>query len=106
MPQIGNPNAEGGQMEQEKPVQIYANAVQFTLGAFDAFLEFALNAPKETTPKPLVRVHMSIEHAWVMAKIMDRIFADFRMKGGKFTIPPEVLNQLGLTDEYREDMGS
>lgn len=96
---------EAKQMDQEKPTQVYANSVNFNLGAFDAFIDFSLRTPDDQTPPPLVRVHMSIEHAWVMVKIIDRVFADYRMKGGKFTIPPQVLEELGLNDEYREDMG-
>jgi hypothetical protein len=48
---------------------------------------------------------MSIQHAWAMAKIIDRVLAHYRQQGGKFTIPPQVLSELGLMDEYREDMG-
>jgi hypothetical protein len=93
------------QAEPAQLTQVYANSVNFTLGAFDAFLDFALRTPEEQNPKPLVRVHMSIQHAWVMAKIIDRLFAAFRQQGGKFTIPEQVLNELGLLEEYREDMG-
>ncbi len=91
--------------EQAQPTVLYSNAANFTIGAFDTFLEFSLRSPDTPNPRPIVRVHMSIEHAWVMAKLIDRLFADYRQKGGKFTIPQQVLLELGLTDEYREDMG-
>jgi len=102
MPAKTEPNLPVG---SEQPLQVYSNSVNFTLGAFDAFVDFTLRTPEDQNPKPLVRVHMSIQHAWVMAKIIDRVFAQFRQQGGKFTIPEQVLNELGLTDEYREDMG-
>jgi len=38
-----------------------------------------------------------------MTKIIDRLFAQYRQNGGKITIPDQVLNELGLFDEYRED---
>lgn len=93
------------QAETEQPLEIYSNSVNFTLGAFDAFLDFKLINPENPNPQPSMRVHMSIQHAWVMAKIIDRVFAQYRQQGGRFTVPGQVLNELGLTDEYREDMG-
>ncbi len=91
--------------DTEVPNQVYANSVGFNFGAFDLFMDFALRTPENPSPQPLVRVHMSIQHAWVMAKILDRLFAQYRQTGGRFTIPEPVLNELGLTEEYKEDMG-
>jgi hypothetical protein len=96
--------------EEEHPktpeiLDFYANSVNFNLGAFDAFVDFSLRTPDNPNPEPSVRIHMSIEHAWVMAKIIDRVFAQFRQQGGKFTIPDQVLNELGLMEEYRDDFG-
>lgn len=105
MTQKGERSQDQSSNESEELKQVYANSVGFNFGAFDVFMEFSLRTPENLNPTPSVRVHMSIQHAWVMAKILDRLFAQYRQGGGKFTIPPPVLNELGLTDEYKEDMG-
>ncbi len=90
--------------DEEDVFESYANSVTFAVGAFDVSLDFGLrhgNAQPETK----ARINMSLEHAWVMIKLMDRIFQQYRQAGGKFSMPADVLTQLGLTDEYREDFG-
>jgi hypothetical protein len=91
--------------EQESPHEFYTNSVQINMGPFDMFLDFSNRTPEHPTPKPSARIYTSIQHAWVMAKIMDRLFAQYRQGGGTITIPDQVLNELGLIEEYREDWG-
>lgn len=87
-----------------KPMEIYANALQFNLRATDAHLDFGLQSPDNPTPAPLVRVHLSIPNAWILAKLIDRVFAQYIQEGNRFTIPEPVLSELGLLEEYREDL--
>lgn len=89
--------------QEELPELFYANSVSVNMGPFDVFMDFAIRMPENPNPRPVARVHMSLQHAWVMAKIIDRLFAQYRQSGGKITIPENVLNELGLFDEYRED---
>jgi len=91
--------------EQEGPQEFYANSVGINMGPFDMFLDFSNRTPEHPTPKPIARIYTSIQHAWVMAKIMDRLFAQYRQGGGTITIPEQVLNELGLLEEYRDDWG-
>lgn len=90
--------------KQEEINEVYANSFSLNYGAFDVLLDFGLRN-SDDPPVIKARVHMSMEHAWVMVKLIDRGFQEYRQHGGKFTIPLEVLNQLGLTEEYREDFG-
>jgi hypothetical protein len=87
-------------------IEVYSNSMNFTVGAFDCFLDFTTQSPEDLKPKPRVRVRMSLQHAWVLAKIIDRTFTKYIADGNRFTLPADVLNQLGLWEEYREDFGS
>ncbi len=99
-------------MEQPIPPQavtpkqsIFAIGANVSVGPIASFIDFYALPESAAANIPDLRVHLTYEHAWVIAKLLDRTITQHIARGYRFTLPIEMLNQLGLIDEYREDFG-
>jgi len=48
---------------------------------------------------------MSIEHLWVVTKITDNVLQKYIDEVGPLPLPAGLVKELGLEEEYKEDMG-
>ena len=84
----------------------YADNVGFEVTIYGVTLEFGKTrkAPpnfKGPTPwTPGVRVHMSPQHAKVMAKVFVQNMQAYEAQVGKIVIPQGLLDELQLKDEW------
>lgn len=84
----------------------YSDSVSFEISVYGVTLEFGqtrkpppnFKGPVPVSPK--VRIHMSPQHAKVMAKLFARNMADYEAKVGKITLPAALLDELKLKDEW------
>ncbi|SRR6266540_2363327 len=100
-------DGEQFQIVAEKPIpETYSDSVGFEMSLFSITLEFGKSQkPRSgTTGKPphiaRVRVHMSPQHAKVMTKMLVKNMQGYEDQLGKIHIPKELLDQLGLEEEW------
>jgi hypothetical protein len=72
--------------------QVYANAVEITVGPFDLVMDFGFKTPEATKKgspdvEPVVRVAMSLSHAKSMLPLLARVIADYEANVGPVTAP-------------------
>jgi hypothetical protein len=93
-------------VEQKLIADTYADAVQFLMNAWGITLEFGLS---QTPPPgfagrvpslPRVRVHMSPQHAKVMAKLMVKNVQAWEAKVGTINLPADLYKELGIEEEW------
>lgn len=83
------------------PQEFYANTARWTGGVYDFMIEFGLqDAPldpvKASPIKPLVRVRMSPQHAYVLSKALDDVLNKYRDQVGEIKVPDAVFKQMGI----------
>ena len=61
-------------------------------------------AGEEAPPIPQVRIRMSMEHLWVVTKITDNLLQSYIDEVGPLPLPAGLVKELGLEEEYKEDM--
>lgn len=89
--------------------QYYADFTGVQVGPYGALLDFRLRSPSQEgpgVPEPQAIVRLSVAHLWVLSKIADRTVKEFIEEAGPIPMPPELLKEMGLEEEYRQDMGS
>jgi hypothetical protein len=89
------------------PTEVYANAFIAHLGAYDALFEFVLESPSSSDASQseqhrVARVRVSLEQAWVMARLLNKIVEQRIGQSGPLSIPEEVIARLGLDKDYQE----
>jgi hypothetical protein len=93
-------------IEQKVIPDTYADSVQFEVTVWGVTLEFGLSQmpPPGFQGKvphiPRVRVHMSPQHAKVMAKIFVKNVQAYEKEVGTIAIPTELYKQLGLEEQW------
>lgn len=79
-------------MSDAPPPPVYANVVNFTVGAFDVVVDFGFKTPEQSAKQSLeyeivARVAMSLAHAKSMLPILARVIAEYESKVGPITAP-------------------
>jgi Protein of unknown function (DUF3467) len=79
-------------MSDAPPLPVYANVVNFTVGAFDVVIDFGFKTPEQSAKQSLeydivARVAMSLAHAKSMLPILARVIAEYESKVGPITAP-------------------
>lgn len=106
---MSNSNDDDGfQIIAEKTVpDVYTDSVGFELSVYGITLiigkvEAGQRPAGQGKPAtiPRVRVHMSPQHAKVMAKVFAKTLAEYEGKVGPIPIPKPVLDELGITEEW------
>jgi hypothetical protein len=107
---VGNGDGDGFSIIAEKEVpDIYTDSVGFEVSLYGVTLEFGKSrrAPPGHQGRaphfPRVRVHMSPQHAKIMAKVFAKNMRGYEEQVGKIPIPKEVLDELKLKDEWGEE---
>lgn len=72
--------------------QVYANAVEVTVGPYDLVLDFGFKTPEATKKgspevEPVARVAMSLAHAKSMLPILAKLIAGYEENVGPITAP-------------------
>ena len=92
-------------IEERTIPDVYADSVRFELSVYGMTLEFGqMQKPRAGAPGPAphlpkIRVHMSPQHAKVMARLFIKNMREYESKIGPLAIPPDVLRELGIEDE-------
>jgi hypothetical protein len=99
-----NGDGDGFKIIEEKPVpDVYADSVRFEVSLWGVTLEFGQQqraGPQgKTQPLPRLRVHMSPQHAKVMAKLFVKNMRAYEENLTPITIPKQVLDELQLEEE-------
>lgn len=85
---------------------VYADSVAFEILVYGVTLEFGQQQkpPPNLSGKipaiPRIRVHMSPQHAKVMAKVFVKNMRAYEEKLGKITLPSALLKELGIDEEW------
>ena len=103
---MGNGNISELSLIAERTIpDFYSDSVQFEINVYGITLEFGQGqkAPRgfqgKVPARPVVRVHMSPQHAKVMAKLFAKNMQAYEVQVGKIPIPPALLDDLGIADE-------
>lgn len=103
----GNGDASGFSIIAEKTIpETYADSAGFRIGLYGISLEFGIIQATSASYKgrapivPRVRVHMSPQHAKVMAKLFVRNMQTYEETFGRIQIPKAVLDELQLSEEW------
>jgi Protein of unknown function (DUF3467) len=88
-------------MADESPKQqLYANAVEMTVGPFDLVMDFGFRPPESTKRQstevePVARIAMSLGHAKTMLPILANMIAQYEQNIGPIPAP-------GFEDKAKE----
>ncbi len=79
-------------MADNPPQPVYANVVNFTMGAYDLVIDFGFKTPEHAAKQSLdyeivARVAMSLAHAKSMLPILARLIAQYEGQVGPITAP-------------------
>jgi hypothetical protein len=79
-------------MPDEPLEQLYANAVEMTMGPFDLIMDFGFKPPESTKRQstevtPVARIAMSLGHAKTMLPILANLIAQYEQNVGPITAP-------------------
>jgi Protein of unknown function (DUF3467) len=79
-------------MAEETPKQLYANAVEMTVGPFDLVMDFGFRPPESTKRQSteverVARVAMSLGHAKSMLPILANLIAQYEQNIGPIPAP-------------------
>jgi len=87
--------------------EFYTNYARIISTPYDMLVEHGVRYAEMYSPAqvPLVRIRTSLEHAWVIAKIMNRAIRKHIETVGPIALPKDMLKELQLEEEYRQDMG-
>ena len=84
--------------------EFYTNSVSISVGAWDLVLDFGLRGPGSGDAVPVFRQRMSIQHAWVMCKLLDRLLTRYIADNGPITLPKSLVEELELSEEYKSQL--
>ena len=100
-------DGDGFQIIAEKPVpDTYADSVMFEVSVYGVTLEFGQsqkprpNVQGRVPHLPRVRVHMSPQHAKVMAKLLVKNMRQYEEQVGTIGLPKELLDDMGIEEEW------
>lgn len=103
----GNGGASPFSIIAEKTISdTYTDSVAFEISVYGVTIEFGQSRKpppgfKGKVPHtPRVRVHMSPQHAKVMAKVFARSMKSYEDQMGKIQLPQALLDELKITDEW------
>lgn len=87
-------------MAESQAEQLYANAVEMTVGPFDLIMDFGFKPPESTKRQstevePVARIAMSLAHAKSMIPLLTNMIAQYEQNVGPITAP-------GFDDNSRE----
>ena len=83
--------------EDERVPTYYASGFAMTTSPWDFTLQFSLRegeSPKDV--RPVANVILSPQHAYVVARLLQRAVDAYEQQVGKIALPPRLLNDLGL----------
>jgi hypothetical protein len=92
-----------GPVETNRLPEFYSNVAMLSMSAYDVTITFNLR-DTENNVVPQVRVRNSLPHAWIFAKILDRLLKGYIREVGRIPIPKDLLEEMGLTEAYDADM--
>lgn len=102
-----NGDADGFRIITEKEVpDVYTDSVAFEIGVYGVTLEFGKTRkpPPGHAGKiphfPRVRIHMSPQHAKVMALLFSKNMRAYEEQVGKILIPQGLLDELKIDDDW------
>jgi hypothetical protein len=84
--------------EQDVPTH-YASGLQITISPWDVTMNLSVrfgSQPKDV--RPVANVIMSPQHAWIMARILRKQMDLYEQQFGKISLPPRLLNDLGVEE--------
>jgi hypothetical protein len=102
-------NGDGGgfQIIEERAIpDVYADSVKFELTAYGVTLELGQTRPSRPGPNavaqhiPKLRVHMSPQHAKIMAKLFSKHMRAYEEQIGKISLPAELYKDLGVDEQW------
>jgi len=87
--------------------EFYTNYARIFSTPYDILIEHGVRYAEAYSPSqvPLVRIRTSLEHAWVVAKILNRVIRKHIEMQGPIALPKDMVKELDLEEEYRQDMG-
>jgi len=85
----------------DEPIDVYANSAQFSIGVYDFMIDFGVQDPVTNPSQPpgvrsLVRVRMSPQHAFVLARALSDAVRKYEQQIGKVNLPPQVFINMGI----------
>ena len=82
--------------------EFYVNQTAISVSAYDVLIAFSEAYSDQLAPR--VQVRTSIEHAWVLAKVLDRVIKIHIRDVGPIHLPSGLLDDLGLVEQHKADM--
>lgn len=83
--------------DDERVPTYYASGFSLTVSPWDVTLRFLLregDTPKDV--RPIANVVLSPQHALVVARLLSKAVDDYQQQVGTISLPPRLLNDLGL----------
>jgi hypothetical protein len=83
----------------------YANATAIYISQYETLLRFSQEAPDlegRSVHRLVSQVRLPHGQAWVVAHLLIRQLEEFARQGGRFNVPPDLLDRLDLRAKYDE----
>lgn len=104
---MSNDDGDGFQIIEERPLSdVYVDSVRFEITLYGVTLELGqMQRPRPPEAGlaphvPKIRVHMSPQHAKVMAKLFAKNMREYEQQVGKLPLPAELYKDLGIEEEW------
>lgn len=91
-------------IEEKTVPDAYADSTRFEVSVYGITLEFGQTRPTPGVPGrqphiPRVRVHMSPQHAKVVARLLAKNLRQYEAQVGTINVPLAILRELGIEEE-------
>lgn len=84
-------------MDEDHTPTYYASGVEMTVSPWDFTLRFSLReGPTPKDVRPVATVILSPQHAYIVARLLMKNVDAYEQQIGKISLPPRLLNDLGL----------
>ena len=90
----------------ESPVvpEYYVNSFNVSYSAYDAVAQFGRRGPRLEDLSAVVNLRMSLPQVWVLGTLLIKSMREFIKTHGPITLPRVVVEELGLVEEYEEQL--
>lgn len=76
---------------------LYVNSFAVNTGVYDFVIDMGLSNP-DNSIKPLVRLRMSPQYAWVMCQLLTKAIESYQKTVGEIKVSLDMLKDLGLVE--------
>jgi hypothetical protein len=89
---------DASQLHGSEPPDLYSDSVRVASTPYSFIFQFGLVTESPGEQKPVATVRMSPQHAWVLARILQRHIGEYEQNVAPIRLPAELLKDLGIDE--------